>query len=446
MSKVQKIILIAACAVAAAVAAGAAVYFSTRPAFALTEEAVTVEVGSSFSAEDYLGEIKHLDREEIAIDDPVDVMKLGDYQVTYSYQELEHTLAVTVVDTVAPVITVKPELSFDKGTEIKAEMLASAEDVTDCTLSLDLGGEDLAVFGKHTVTVTATDLGGNTAKKEIELEITDPDVTPPVISGVKDAVVYVGKSYDVKAGVSVTDDYDPAPVLVIDDGGLDTAKKGTYTVTYTATDASGNTSVKKATVTVKDPPPPPVKYTPAGGTVGWEANGIANQPYLVAVNRAHCTVTVYGKDGQGNYTVPVKAFACSVGRAGCETITGRYNTLERYEWHRMIDASYGRYAIRISGSYLFHSVCYYTPEKTNLEYNEYNKLGSPASLGCVRLCVRDIKWMYDNCPAGFPTVIYDDPALSGPLGKPATIKIDVNDAAKRGWDPTDWDAGSPWNQ
>lgn len=178
----------------------------------------------------------------------------------------------------------------------------------------------------------------------------------------------------------------------------------------------------------------------------WDVTGIENQPYLVAVNRALCTLTVFGKDDEDKYTVPVKAMACSVGKEGHETPLGRWNTTDRFEWCYMIDKSYGRYAIRIYKGWMFHSVCYFEKSTDTLEYEEFNKLGTAASLGCVRLCLADIKWLYDNCPGGFATVIYENPEIAGPLGKPETFKIDTSDEVKRGWDPTDEDPASPWNQ
>lgn len=86
---------------------------------------------------------------------------------------------------------------------------------------------------------------------------------------------------------------------------------------------------------------------------------------------------------------------------------------------------------------MFHTVCYYTKSTDDLEYDEFNKLGSPASLGCIRLCYADETWLYENCPTGFTTIIYDDYASPGPLGKPEPVKIDTTDEQARGWDPTD---------
>ena len=154
--------------------------------------------------------------------------------------------------------------------------------------------------------------------------------------------------------------------------------------------------------------------------------------YYIKVNRTACTVTVYAKDGNNGYIIPVKRFACSVGLPSTPTPTGTFYTSNKYRWHTLMGPSYGQYCTRIVGGVLFHSVAGYNMTSYNLKASDYNKLGSPASHGCVRLCVRDAKWIYDNCSSGTMVTIYDssDP---GPLGKPATIKI----PASQNWDPTD---------
>ena len=167
-------------------------------------------------------------------------------------------------------------------------------------------------------------------------------------------------------------------------------------------------------------------------------------PYFIKVNRAMNCVTVYGIDDQGKYTIPVKAFACSCGRAGHETILGEsMATLNRSEWRLMVDGTFGHFAVDISGDYLFHSVPYTAATHNSLETEEFNKLGDYASLGCVRMSVGDVKWIYDNCKVGTKVTIYDDATTPGPLGKPETIKIPVDSPNAR-WDPTDPDPANPW--
>jgi len=167
-------------------------------------------------------------------------------------------------------------------------------------------------------------------------------------------------------------------------------------------------------------------------------------PYYIKVNRAMCCVTVYGIDNSGAYTIPVVSFACSVGKVGDETIVGdNFSTTDKYPWRLMVDNSYAQCAFRIKDGYLFHSVPYTIMSNDSLETDQFNLLGSPASLGCVRLKMSDVKWIYDNCPAATKVTIYDDATTPGPLGKPDTIKIPLS-SPYAGWDPTDTNVNNPW--
>lgn len=163
--------------------------------------------------------------------------------------------------------------------------------------------------------------------------------------------------------------------------------------------------------------------------------------YYITVNKATNTVTVYKYDEKGK-EIPVKAMVCSVGRAGHDTPEGDFRTYEYYDWRLMVDNTYGRYAVRFNGSIMFHSVPYFKVAKDSLEWEEYNKLGEKASLGCVRLCVADAKWIYSNCKKGTKVKVYSDPKDKGPLGKPTPIKIDPK-SKYRDWDPTDLTRENP---
>lgn len=164
-------------------------------------------------------------------------------------------------------------------------------------------------------------------------------------------------------------------------------------------------------------------------------------PYLLCVNRDASTVTVYTADEENRYTKPYMAMLCS---GGSDTPTGHFNTPIQYSWRLLAGPCYGQYATRIWDCYLFHSVPYYTQHKDDLEYDEFNKLGTPASLGCIRLAVVDVKWIFDNCLLGTPVVIYDNAEDPGPLGKPEGIQIDTANVDVRGWDPTDPDPANPY--
>lgn len=166
--------------------------------------------------------------------------------------------------------------------------------------------------------------------------------------------------------------------------------------------------------------------------------------YYIKVNNQANVVTIYTKDSNGNYTVPYKAMVCSIGTAtptgGVYKIPGK--TWDRWTWGQMEGGVWAQYYVRIKGSILFHSVPYTSKDKSTLEYWEYDKLGTKASAGCIRLTVRDAKWIYDNCPAGTQVEFYYD-SNPGPLGKPTAQKISSEESV-RGWDPTDPSSENPW--
>lgn len=174
-----------------------------------------------------------------------------------------------------------------------------------------------------------------------------------------------------------------------------------------------------------------------------ESDAATKHPYYIQINRKQNCVTVYKLDDKGKYTIPVKAMACSVG-VNNATPTGTFSISNQYRWHTLMGNVYGQYCSRIVGGVLFHSVYYSAADPSTLAYNSYNRLGSAASHGCVRLNVADAKWIYDNCSSGTKVRIYDgnDP---GPLGKPNPVRIDTS-SGYRGWDPTDPNPKNPWRK
>ena len=156
------------------------------------------------------------------------------------------------------------------------------------------------------------------------------------------------------------------------------------------------------------------------------------QEYYIHVNRKQCKVTIFAKDGDKGYTIPVMAMTCSVGTSKNKTPKGTYYTMSKARWAELMGPSYGQYCTRIVGSILFHSVPGYKKSSYNLSYRDYNKLGKPASHGCIRLCVRDAKWIYDNCKKKTKVTI-DDKSDGCKFAKPKLKKI----KSTQHYDPTD---------
>lgn len=169
-----------------------------------------------------------------------------------------------------------------------------------------------------------------------------------------------------------------------------------------------------------------------GKTYDFGKNGYitynASHNIVVRVNRKKCVVTVYDNG------VPVKAMACSVGRSGHETPVGTFTIRDHLAWAMLDGPSLGQYCSHFLSEYLFHSVPMHTTRRDpyQVEANDYNCLGSPASAGCIRLCVEDAKWIYYNVPIGSTVVISDNEPT--PLGKPVPTRMPKRSV---GADPTD---------
>ncbi len=249
------------------------------------------------------------------------------------------------------------------------------------------------------------------------------DTTGPVING-SDISIVKGSSVNIKDKVSCVDEVDDKVDCTIE-GSYDINKIGTYTIKVTAKDESNNTSSKNIKLIVKEKP-------------------INTKPYYIEVIRNHNVVIVYGLDSNNQYTKIVKVFICSVGKATSKTPTGTFTTSDKSSWGWLVGNLYGQYYTRITGSILFHSVPYTKKSKDSLEWDEYNLLGTAASKGCVRMTVRDVKWIYDNCPRGTTVKIYDGNLPSGVV-KPTAQKIS-GDSPNKGWDPTDPDKNNPWKK
>lgn len=153
--------------------------------------------------------------------------------------------------------------------------------------------------------------------------------------------------------------------------------------------------------------------------------------YYIKVNRTACCVTVYAKDGKKGYTIPVVAFICSTGGA---TPTGTFRIQGRMRWHTLFGPCWGQWCEHVVDNILFHSVPYTKPnDKYSLDVKEYNKLGTMASHGCIRLKAEDAKWIYDNCARGTKVNIYNNEKNPGPFDKPTIEKLKKSHT----WDPTD---------
>ncbi|MBR1742128.1 MAG: L,D-transpeptidase, partial [Lachnospiraceae bacterium] len=176
----------------------------------------------------------------------------------------------------------------------------------------------------------------------------------------------------------------------------------------------------------------------------------------IEVNRAACVVTFYLYDTKTKkYDIPIKSATVCVGAdvgtvAGAAALNvkssftpiGTYSVCSngaavRYTLKPMHEPDgrtiYARWCTHIVGNVYFHAIAVSTQSHYALPSYKFNRLGSPASAGCIRMTVADAKWLYDYVPTGTTVKInVGSSSKPGPYGKPATIKANgIN------YDPTD---------
>lgn len=166
------------------------------------------------------------------------------------------------------------------------------------------------------------------------------------------------------------------------------------------------------------------------------------QPYYIRVNRETNCVTIYQLNESTLQYTAIKPMICSVGRED-NTPCGSFTLQERYEWRALFGNVYGQYAVRIVNSILFHSVPYYEERQDTLKTEEFDKLGTSASDGCIRLQVADAKWIYDHCAEGTVVTIFDGTTEDDPFPRPEAPLLSDTDYPQ--WDPSDPIAANPWN-
>lgn len=157
-------------------------------------------------------------------------------------------------DLTAPVITLNGPASqvLECHVGTYTELGATATDDRDGAVAVTTSGSvNTLAEGTYTLTYTARDAAGNTASATRTVKVVD--TTPPAITlnGAADLTLECHVATYTEAGATALDACDGA-VTVSLDGTVDTTIEGEYTLTYTATDAAGNTSTATRTVEVVD--------------------------------------------------------------------------------------------------------------------------------------------------------------------------------------------------
>ena len=232
---------------------GFIIYSFCIPRFNIKEfnGVVSMEYNGKFSLDNVCyGNIFECDTITPEIVGEYDMNKVGTYEVKYVFEYKGHSYemdgVLNVVDKEAPEITVaEGELELCPNEDKLSKGSITAEDKYDGDVSSKITySYDTE---KNKLIVTVTDNSGN--KLEKELDGTKGDTVGPVITITGDASISVlnGSTYT-DQGATASDNCDGELQVEVDNP-VNTGKNGTYTVTYTAKDSTGN--VTTATRTVK---------------------------------------------------------------------------------------------------------------------------------------------------------------------------------------------------
>lgn len=151
-------------------------------------------------------------------------------------------------DKTPPVATLADKTVFSYNELQLSDFIQSVEDETQVTSEWE-EPIDYSKEGEQTVSIRFTDEAGNSVVETAKLVILHDTEGPSILC---EPVIHVtvGQSVAYKSFVVVNDDYDSDPELKVDNSNVDLSKEGVYKLKYTATDKSGNKTVKKCKLAV----------------------------------------------------------------------------------------------------------------------------------------------------------------------------------------------------
>ncbi len=260
----------------------------TTPPSLTVPEPIEVEAntvgGASVSlkvVEDFLAfavSMDSVDGAPVITNDASDVLPLGENVVTFTATDASGnktiaTSTITVVDTVAPNLTLPTSITVEgdtvagalatgdqaTGVAITAMLLsASAMDTVDSSPSVTNNAPEFLPLGITVVEFTATDASGNVSSGSASIMVVDK--TAPILT-VGEAISVGGDTlggaavsniaiFTAFSAVTASDTVDAVPVVT--NNAPDVLPVGVTVVTFTATDASGNSATATLEVSVED--------------------------------------------------------------------------------------------------------------------------------------------------------------------------------------------------
>lgn len=156
--------------------------------------------------------------------------------------------------------------------------------------------------------------------------------------------------------------------------------------------------------------------------------------YKIEVDLTNQICTVYGVYSDKSVK-PIMSEFISSARKGCTTPTGNFKIQgasggRKAKYRTCLMSSkkaYAEYACRFTGAKMMHGVPYKKRNtKGYVDKTEFNKLGTRASAGCVRMPIKLARYIYNHCPVGTPVKVFNGTKGKYPMGKPKKYKATSN--------------------
>lgn len=183
----------------------------------------------------------------------VDTNKIGVYHVyvkiKYLFFSFNKKYDVKVVDIEKPIIRLEgSEIGIACPSKDYIEEGYTASDNYDG----DITDKVIVDIGDNIITYSVSDSSNNTYKTKRTIEYKD-DTSPVITLNGNDTVyLYVGNNYSDQGYIALDNCDSEITDKVVVTNNVDTSKAGTYKITYTASDSSGNSSSVERTVIVKN--------------------------------------------------------------------------------------------------------------------------------------------------------------------------------------------------
>lgn len=130
-------------------------------------------------------------------------------------------------------------------------------------------------------------------------------------------------------------------------------------------------------------------------------NTSSKTKYLIAVDCTKNRTCIY-KGKKGNWKLK-DYWKCTTGKKSTPTIKGNFKVCGKVSHFGEQKGYSVWYATRIKYEYYFHSILYKPWSKSSVLSGT---LGKNKSHGCIRLKLKNAKWIYKNCKSGTKIVIY----------------------------------------